>query len=313
MGICLSLSSIYQQLEFENYELVIEENLKLKSLLDNSLPVRAQLPIVLSTLAGCPGNTSETYSSLDKVYQEYSSLNRTLWNDVKGIESPYTFSNPWTFAGSFFFTISLVTTIGYGSFTPTTCWGQLLVIFSSLPAIYITILFGRKNIRMFKAGLCKTKYENIAMIIFFSAVLLGFFLLVGGQILSKHEGWTFLESVYFISVSSTTIGFGDYAPRVGGEHFNLIYLSIVIVGWHIITFVISVMEVTLGALRQVHWWIEHHLLPCGRGTTVSRRELSEEQPFQVINEAEGYSDMIVDSSLMLTPQRNKRTMTEKIE
>jgi hypothetical protein len=96
---------------------------------------------------------------------------------------------------------------------------------------------------MFKAGLCKTQYENIAIIVFFSTILLGFFLLVGGQILSKHEGWTFLECIYFIWVSSSTIGFGDYAPRVGGEHFNIIYLTIVIVGWHIITFVISVMEV----------------------------------------------------------------------
>jgi hypothetical protein len=95
LGICLILSSIFKLLEFDNYEEQIVENLKLKSLLDNYLPVRSQLPVFLSTMAGCPGKASEeAYASLDMVYHEYSSKNRTLWNDLDGIETPYTFNNP---------------------------------------------------------------------------------------------------------------------------------------------------------------------------------------------------------------------------
>lgn len=80
------------QLEFENYQMVIEENLELKSLLKISLPLRDQLPDVLTYLAGFHGNTTlEMYTSLNNVYQKYTSTNRTLWNDIKSIEETYTF------------------------------------------------------------------------------------------------------------------------------------------------------------------------------------------------------------------------------
>lgn len=79
LGICLSLSAVFKRLEWDNYEMIIEENIKLKSILDNSLPVRDQVPDVLTTLAGCPGDaTNETYASLHKIYHEYSNANRTL-------------------------------------------------------------------------------------------------------------------------------------------------------------------------------------------------------------------------------------------
>lgn len=163
----------------------------------------------------------------------------------------------------------------------------------------MTIVFGRKNIQMFKAGICKTQYESIGMLLFFSVVILGFFLLVGGMILCKYEEWTFLESVYFIWVSSCTIGFGDYAPKVG-ERFNIIYLVLVLVGWHIIAFVISVLEVTLGVFSQMHWWSENHLIPW-RNSTSSTQAL-----VTVVRESDGHSEMVEASSLLLTPQRKKR-------
>ena len=44
----------------------------------------------------------------------------------------------------------------------------------------------------------------------------GFFvlILVPAKIFMSIEGWSALEAVYFIIVSLTTIGFGDYSPRM---------------------------------------------------------------------------------------------------
>lgn len=319
LGIVLALSWLFLILEFDNYEKVIQENRELKSLVDNSLPVRNQVPNVLTALAKCHENlTNETYKSLDFVYREYNSANRTLWDDLERIQGSYTFTNPWTFAGASFFTISVVTTIGYGSFTPLTGNGQLVVIFCSLPAIYLTIIFGRKNIYMFKAGLCKTQYESIGMIVFFSIVLLVVFMLIGGYVLSKHEGWTWLESIYFCWVSSSTIGFGDYAPDVG-EHLNITYLALVIVGWHVIAFVISAMEVTLAAMKQLDWWSENYLLPPGSTITALPKRTSIKNSLserfygvaQVIKETKGNPVIEMEASLLLTPTRKKRKFTLK--
>jgi len=315
LGVVLVLSWLFLILEFDNYQMIIEKNLELKSLVDNSLPVRDQLPDILTSLAGCQDNTTmHSYISLNKVYEEYTGSNKTLWNDLNSFMGSYAFTNPWTFAGSSFFTISVVTTIGYGSFTPSTTSGQLVVIFTSLPAIYITIIFGRKNIQMFKAGLCKTQYESVGMIVFFSVFILVVFMLVGGHIISKHEGWTLWESVYFCWVSSSTIGFGDYAPTVG-EQLNITYLALVIVGWHVVAFVISVMEVTLSAMKQMDWWSEHYLFPPGTNIKSLPKRSSVKQTHsdkfygvaKVVKESIELPKLVMEASLLLTPTRQKRS------
>jgi len=172
---------------------------------------------------------------------------------------------------------------------------------------------------MFKATLCKTQYESIGMIVFFSIFLLVVFMLLGGYVLSKYEGWTWVESIYFCWVSSSTIGFGDYAPDVG-KHLNVTYLILVIVGWHVIAFVISAMEVTLAAMRQLDWWSEHYLFPPGASIPASPKrssvKRSQSERFygvaKVLKETESKGNPeIIETSILLTPTRIKRKFTNK--
>jgi len=167
---------------------------------------------------------------------------------------------------------------------------------------------------MFKSGLCKTQYESIGMIVFFSAFILFVFMLVGGHILSKQEGWTLWESIYFCWVSSSTIGFGDYAPTVG-EQLNITYLALVIVGWHVVAFVISVMEVTLSAMKQMDWWSENYLFPPGTNIKAPPKRKSVKQTHserfygvaKVVKESIDLPKMVMEASLLLTPTRQKRS------
>jgi len=257
----VGLSWAFVSLEAENYDLVIEENLELKELVDSALPVRHHMPDLLSTLASCEGNSSwKAYTLFDSIYQQYNSTSGTLWNELTSFETPYTFMNPWNFEGSTFFTVSIVTTIGYGTFTPLTETGKLVVIFCSLPAICLTIVFGRKNMELLQKGFCRTKYDSLGLMAFFSVIFLLSFMTVGGWIMKSSEGWTMWEAIYFCWVSFSTMGFGDYAP-VAGKSWNVVFLLLVVVGWNIVIFVITVIEKVSAECKEIKWWNERHLQP----------------------------------------------------
>lgn len=46
------------------------------------------------------------------------------------------------------------------------------------------------------------------------SILIGclIFLAVPTVVFQKVEDWTFLESLYFVVITLTTVGFGDYVP-----------------------------------------------------------------------------------------------------
>jgi len=257
----IGLSWAFVVLEADNYDLIIQENHDIKLLLDNAVPVRDKLEVVLTALASCEGNSSEeAYNLLADVSTEYNNPNVTMWNELDSLLGAYTFHNPWTFEGSTFFSVTIATTIGYGTFTPLTSTGKQIVIFSSLPAIYLTIVFGQKNMELLQKGFCRTQYESLGLMGFFSIIFLLSFMIVGGWILANSEGWTMWDSIYFCWVSFSTIGFGDYAPVVG-EEWNVVFLSLVVVGWNIVIFVISVIEKLSKEFKEMSWWNENKFQP----------------------------------------------------
>merc|ERR1719193_2342031 len=257
----IGLSWAFVVIEADNYDLIIQENHDIKLLLDNAVPVRDKLEVVLTALASCEGNSSEeAYNLLADVSTEYNNPNVTMWNELDSLLGAYTFHNPWTFEGSTFFSVTIATTIGYGTFTPLTSTGKQIVIFSSLPAIYLTIVFGQKNMELLQKGFCRTQYESLGLMGFFSIIFLLSFMIVGGWILANSEGWTMWDSIYFCWVSFSTIGFGDYAPVVG-EEWNVVFLSLVVVGWNIVIFVISVIEKLSKEFKEMSWWNENKFQP----------------------------------------------------
>lgn len=50
---------------------------------------------------------------------------------------------------------------------------------------------------------------------------------IGTVVYHYVEGWTWLDSLYFSTITLTTIGFGDFAPQTdGGKIFTIIYIVI---------------------------------------------------------------------------------------
>ncbi|XP_039549590.1 potassium channel subfamily K member 4 isoform X2 [Pimephales promelas] len=146
-----------------------------------------------------------------------------------------TFSTSWDLASAFFFCGTIVTTIGYGNISPKTTWGQFFCIWYTLVGIPLFgFLLGaagdhlgtslRNAIAKVEALLWKWKVSPtiVRVITAVLSILLGcvLFIFVPILVFQKVENWSLLESAYFVVITLTTVGFGDYVAGDGeaGEH-----------------------------------------------------------------------------------------------
>ncbi len=52
-------------------------------------------------------------------------------------------------------------------------------------------------------------------------------LLMGGLFYSKIENWRYLDSIYFVVLTATTVGYGDFAPKTDvGKIFTIFFAFI---------------------------------------------------------------------------------------
>ncbi|XP_068198630.1 potassium channel subfamily K member 3a [Antennarius striatus] len=128
----------------------------------------------------------------------------------------------WRFTGSFYFAITVITTIGYGHAAPSTDGGKVFCMLYALLGIPLTLVmfqsvgerintFVRCLLHRLKKclGLRRTEVSMVNMVTF------GFIscmstLCVGAMAFSHFEGWSFYHAFYYCFITLTTIGFGDY-------------------------------------------------------------------------------------------------------
>uniref|UniRef100_A0A8C8R9Z0 Potassium channel subfamily K member 4 n=1 Tax=Pelusios castaneus TaxID=367368 RepID=A0A8C8R9Z0_9SAUR len=141
----------------------------------------------------------------------------------------------WDMGSAFFFAGTIITTIGFGNTSPKTEGGRLFCIFYALVGIPLfgMLLAGVGDHLGFSLRQAIGKVEDIflkwqvspTIVRVLSALL---FILIGcilfvtipTVVFQRVEGWTLLESVYFVVITLTTIGFGDYVAGdgVGDKH-----------------------------------------------------------------------------------------------
>uniref|UniRef100_A0A665WJW0 Potassium channel subfamily K member n=1 Tax=Echeneis naucrates TaxID=173247 RepID=A0A665WJW0_ECHNA len=159
----------------------------------------------------------------------------------------------WKFAGSFYFAITVITTIGYGHAAPSSDSGKVFCMFYALLGIPLTLVmfqslgerintFVRYLLHQAKKclGLRQTEVSmaNMVTVGFFSCMST---LSVGAVAFSHCEGWSFLHAFYYCFITLTTIGFGDYValqrdnalqndPRYVAFCFVYILMGLTVIG-----------------------------------------------------------------------------------
>uniref|UniRef100_A0A8C5GVA2 Potassium channel subfamily K member 2-like n=1 Tax=Gouania willdenowi TaxID=441366 RepID=A0A8C5GVA2_GOUWI len=142
-------------------------------------------------------------------------------------------SSLWDLSSAFFFAGTVITTIGFGNTSPHTEGGRIFCIVYALLGIplfgfllagvgdQLGTIFGKVIAKVEKMfvhwDISQTKIRVISTLLF---VLLGCLLFVAlpAAIFKHIEGWSVLESLYFVVITLTTIGFGDF---VAAQFFSV--------------------------------------------------------------------------------------------
>ncbi|XP_070782095.1 potassium channel subfamily K member 2b isoform X2 [Enoplosus armatus] len=143
----------------------------------------------------------------------------------------------WDISSSFFFAGTVITTIGFGNISPHTEGGRIFCIIYALLGIplfgfllagvgdQLGTIFGKgiakveKMIVKWKVSQTKIRVFSTLLFILFGCLI---FVALPAVIFKHIEGWSTLESIYFVVITLTTIGFGDF---VAGGSESLEYLD----------------------------------------------------------------------------------------
>uniref|UniRef100_A0A670Y6G2 Potassium two pore domain channel subfamily K member 17 n=1 Tax=Pseudonaja textilis TaxID=8673 RepID=A0A670Y6G2_PSETE len=113
----------------------------------------------------------------------------------------------WDFVGSFFFSVSTVTTIGYGNLSPNSVVSQVFCIFFALFGIPLNLILLNRIGQLMLSGV------HLSVVLTWTCALgagLLLFLLLPPLLFTAIEGWTYEEGFYYSFITLSTIGFGDY-------------------------------------------------------------------------------------------------------
>ncbi|KAK3578898.1 hypothetical protein CHS0354_035518 [Potamilus streckersoni] len=148
---------------------------------------------------------------------DYAILKRNVMKTI-----PYYSGVQWKFAGSLYFSLTLVTAIGYGHSTPQTVGGKVVCMFYSLAGIPLCIIMfqsvgERLNVfvtyvmkqikKCFRLKKAEVSETNVILV----TMNLSTIVLTSGALLFSHyEGWNLVDAFYYCFITLTTIGFGDF-------------------------------------------------------------------------------------------------------
>ena len=133
----------------------------------------------------------------------------------------------WTLRSSFFFTATVISTIGYGNFTPETTGGKLYTGFLCVFGVaYFGFCLTIISERLVTSIQCTYKWisgtKNISDKRTFFLILsccLGYILAVACFGL-LFEGFSYVNSLYFSIVTFSTVGLGDIVPDFNRNSFG---------------------------------------------------------------------------------------------
>ncbi|XP_078590973.1 potassium channel, subfamily K, member 16-like [Branchiostoma floridae x Branchiostoma japonicum] len=173
-----------------------------------------------------------SYQELESIVRRAAQAGKEGMDPVTGQQEHNT--TKWDFQASLGFALTVVTTIGYGHIAPASAIGKAVCVLYALfgiplTAVLVTNVAHHVGDQIRKAALKvhkdhpKWSPQRIKRLTGITLLLLGviFFVLLPTLVIWTVEpGWTFLETLYYVFISLSTIGFGDY---VVGQQAEVTY------------------------------------------------------------------------------------------
>ncbi|CAG9861993.1 unnamed protein product [Phyllotreta striolata] len=153
-----------------------------------------------------------------------------------GTATYYRNYHKWSFSSSFLYSLTLITTIGYGSVSPHTAWGKLVTILYALVGIPLMLMYlsatGDVLARCFRklygkmCGVSPKTFQcpctnKVRVPVTLCLVIVLAYICSGAVLFHRLENWSLLEGSYFCFTSLGTIGFGNLVPGQRTEEISL--------------------------------------------------------------------------------------------
>ncbi|XP_054713591.1 potassium channel subfamily K member 16-like [Uloborus diversus] len=162
------------------------------------------------------------------------------------------------FGDKFFFSVILITTVGYGDTAPSSEIAQvvcIIYIFLGIPLHAVLMrLLGLKFhggfrwiFRKTKLLLNPTQWGKFLTGIFYYGLWISLFFFIPSVLFRTMEYWTYSQALYFCFVSLSTIGLGDLVAGLTSHHLNNVFYApylLTLSSWIIfgVTFVSSMLD-----------------------------------------------------------------------
>ncbi|GFX16854.1 potassium channel subfamily K member 1 [Trichonephila clavipes] len=218
---------------------------------DQDVPDRQRIVDVKANFLKKYPNISE--AAIDELFEKLTE------SGIKGVERNVT--TKWTYGNAVLFTVTLLTTIGYGHLSPSTVVGKILCMVYTFLGIPITLSLLASYVESLKplANSYKSNlfqrigYESpvCVRLLHFSTIsiffVVGVFFLPAWVFYCLESAWSYLDSLYFCYISLTTIGLGDFVPAVALHHPSAEYYRIgvavfLIIGVTIVMFMMDLAQ-----------------------------------------------------------------------
>jgi len=160
----------------------------------------------------------------------------------------------WDYVQACFFSLSIITTIGYGNVATKTVGGRVFCLLFGIVGIpfmlsvladvggilagLMQVTWGSNKEHALelaeRMGILRTRkiveqtQELSALMLIGAIVAFVLFLSLGALLFVIWEDWSFFESFYFCFITMTTIGFGDLTPSVSDKAFYMVLYTLYI-------------------------------------------------------------------------------------